>query len=115
MQDLHGLPKLRDSLSYLYVEHAVIEKADHAIELWQKEGRTLVPAATLCVLMMGPGTKITHAAVKILAENGCSMLWTGEEMTHFYAQGLGETRKASIPAFAFACIKCGLKKLSILR
>ena len=94
MQDLHGLPKLRDSLSYLYVEHAVIEQADHAIELWQKEGRTLVPAASLCVLMMGPGTKITHAAVKVLAENGCSMLWTGAEMTKFYAQGMGETRKA---------------------
>ncbi len=94
MQDLHGLPRLRDSLSYLYVEHAVIEQAGHAIELWQKEGRTLVPAASLCVLMMGPGTKITHAAVKVLADNGCSMLWTGEEMTHFYAQGLGETRKA---------------------
>jgi len=94
MQDLYGLPKLRDSLSYLYVEHAVIERADHAIELWQKDGRMLVPAASLCVLMMGPGTKISHAAVKILAENGCSMLWTGEEMTHFYAQGLGETRKA---------------------
>lgn len=94
MQDLHGLPKLRDSLSYLYVEHAVIEQAGHAIELWQKEGRTLVPAASLCVLMMGPGTKITHAAVKVLADNGCSMLWTGEEMTKFYAQGLGETRKA---------------------
>jgi len=94
MQDLHGLPKLRDSLSYLYVEHAVIEQAGHAIELWKKEGRTLVPAASLCVLMMGPGTKITHAAVKVLADNGCSMLWTGEEMTKFYAQGLGETRKA---------------------
>jgi CRISP-associated protein Cas1 len=94
MQDLYGLPKLRDSLSYLYVEHAVIEQAGHAIELWKKEGRTLVPAASLCVLMLGPGTKITHAAVKVLAENGCSMLWTGEEMTKFYAQGLGETRKA---------------------
>ncbi len=94
MQDLYGLPKLRDSLSYLYVEHAVIEQAGHAIELWKKEGRTLVPAASLCVLMMGPGTKITHAAVKVLADNGCSMLWTGEEMTKFYAQGLGETRKA---------------------
>jgi len=94
MQDLYGLPKLRDSLSYLYVEHAVIEQAGHSVELWQKEGRTLVPAASLCVLMLGPGTKITHAAVKVLAENGCSMLWTGEEMTHFYAQGLGETRKA---------------------
>jgi len=94
MQDLYGLPKLRDSLSYLYVEHAVIEQAGHAIELWKKEGRTLVPAASLCVLIMGPGTKITHAAVKVLANNGCSMLWTGEEMTKFYAQGLGETRKA---------------------
>jgi len=94
MQDLHGLPKLRDSLSYLYVEHAVIEQAGHAIELWQKDGRTLVPAASLCVLMLGPGTKITHAAVKVLADNGCTMLWTGEEMTKFYAQGLGETRKA---------------------
>jgi CRISPR-associated protein Cas1 len=94
MQDLYGLPKLRDSLSYLYVEHAVIEQAGHAIELWKKEGRTLVPAASLCVLMLGPGTKITHAAVKVLADNGCSMLWTGEEMTKFYAQGLGETRKA---------------------
>lgn len=94
MQDLYGLPKLRDSLSYLYVEHAVIEQAGHAIELWQKDGRTLVPAASLCVLMLGPGTKITHAAVKVLADNGCSMLWTGEEMTKFYAQGLGETRKA---------------------
>jgi CRISPR-associated protein Cas1 len=94
MQDLYGLPKLRDSLSYLYVEHAVIEQAGHAIELWQKEGRTLVPAASLCVLMLGPGTKISHAAVKVLADNGCSILWTGEEMTRFYAQGLGETRKA---------------------
>lgn len=94
MQDLHGLPKLRDSLSYLYVEHAVVEQAEHAIELWQKDGRTLVPAASLSVLMLGPGTKITHAAVKVLADSGCSILWTGEEMTHFYAQGLGETRKA---------------------
>ena len=94
MQDLYGLPKLRDSLSYLYVEHAVIEQAGHAIELWQKDGRTLVPAASLCVLMLGPGTKITHAAIKVLSDNGCSVLWTGEEMTRFYAQGLGETRKA---------------------
>ena len=32
MQDLHHLPKLRDSLSYLYVEHAVVNKKDQAIE-----------------------------------------------------------------------------------
>jgi len=94
MQDLHELPKLRDSVSYLYVEHAILDRKDSAVEFINKEGRTLVPVASLCVLMLGPGTSITHAAIKTLAEAGCSVLWTGEEFMRYYAQGLGETRKA---------------------
>ena len=94
MQDLHELPKLRDSLSYLYVEHAIVERKDSAVEFITKEGRVHVPTAMLCVLMLGPGTSITHAAIRILAESGCIVLWTGEEMTRFYAHGMGETRKA---------------------
>jgi len=94
MQDLHDLPKLRDSLSYLYVEHAIINRKDSALELVDQNGVIQAPAANLCVLILGPGTSITHAAVRVLAENGCSVLWTGEEMTRFYAQGMGETRKA---------------------
>lgn len=93
MQDLHELPKLRDSLSYLYVEHAMLDKKQQAIEYIRKEGRTLIPVANLSVLMLGPGTSITHAAVKTLADSGCTILWTGEDATRFYAQGLGETRK----------------------
>lgn len=93
MQDLHELPKLRDSLSYVYAEHAIIDRKDSAIELIQQSGRTHVPAAALCILMLGPGTSITHAAVKVLAESGCSIVWTGEEAIRFYAQGMGETRK----------------------
>ena len=94
MQNLHELPKLRDSLSYLYVEHAILDKKSQAIEFIQEFGRALIPVANLSVLMLGPGTSITHAAVKTLAENGCSILWTGEDATRFYAQGMGETRKA---------------------
>lgn len=93
MQDLHELPKLRDSLSYLYVEHAVIDRKDSAIETIQQDGRVLIPVAALCVLLLGPGTSITHAAVKALAENGCSVMWVGEDSTRMYAQGSGETRK----------------------
>jgi len=44
--------------------------------------------------MLGPGTSISHAAVKVLAENGVTMLWVGQDITRCYAQGLGETRKA---------------------
>jgi CRISPR-associated protein Cas1 len=93
MQDLHELPKLRDSLSYLYIEHAILDKKQQAVEYIRKDGRTLIPIANLSVLMLGPGTSITHAAVKTLAESGCTILWTGEDVTRFYAQGVGETRK----------------------
>ena len=94
MQDLHELPKLRDSLSYLYVEHAILDKKQQAIEYIKKDGRTLIPIASLSVLMLGPGTSITHAAINTLARSGCTILWTGEDATRFYAQGTGETRKA---------------------
>lgn len=94
MRDFHLLPKLRDSLTYLYIEHAVLEREDSGILVLQETGRTLVPVANLCLLMLGPGTSITHAAIRVLAENGCSVLWTGEDAQLFYAQGLGETRRA---------------------
>ena len=94
-KDLHELPKLRDSLSYLYVERCRVEQSELSIELIDKEGRTPVPVASLSVLMLGPGTTITHAAVKALADNGCTILWCGEENVRFYAAGLGETRKAT--------------------
>ncbi len=95
MQDLHQLPKLRDSLSYLYVEHAVLNKKDNAIEyIREDEGRVMIPVAALGVLMLGPGTKITHAAIGSLADNGCSVVWVGEDGTKFYAQGCGETRRS---------------------
>lgn len=93
MRDYHVLPKLRDSLSYVYVEHAIINRDEFAIEVSSEEGATPIPVAGLCALLLGPGTSITHAAISVLAEHGCSVLWVGEEGTRFYASGTGETRK----------------------
>lgn len=93
MQNLRELPKMRDSLSYVYIEHAIIDQKDQAIEYVNKEGRVMVPVADLCVLLLGPGTSITHAAIRTLSENGCSINWVGEDAMKFYAQGIGETRK----------------------
>lgn len=94
MPDFQELPKLRDSLSYLYIEHAIVDRKQNAIEYLQGDGRVMIPIAALCVLMLGPGTSISHAAVKVLAENGCTLLWVGEDTTRCYGQGLGETHKA---------------------
>jgi CRISP-associated protein Cas1 len=95
MKDLHILPKVRDSWTYLYVEHCKVEQDDKAIAIFDKAGKTPVPCAALSLLMLGPGTRITHAAIRSLADNGCLVAWTGEQGVRFYAQGMGETRSSS--------------------
>jgi CRISP-associated protein Cas1 len=104
-KDLHELPKLRDSMSYLFVEHCRIEQDEISIAVWDKEGCAQVPVAALGVLMLGPGTTITHAAVRALADNGCSIVWCGEDGIRCYAQGGGETRHA-YRLIKQACLMC---------
>lgn len=94
MRDLHLLPRIKDSWSYLYLEHCRIEQDERAIAVFDARGKVKVPCASLALLMLGPGTTVSHAAVRTLAENGCLVLWTGEDGLRFYAQGAGETRSA---------------------
>src|SRR4030042_1788035 len=92
MQNLQELPRFADKLSYLYVEHAVVDRHEKAIAVHKADGSVAVPAASLAVLLLGPGTTITHAAVKTLGDNNCQVLWCGEHGVRFYAQGLGGAR-----------------------
>ena len=93
--DLQTLPKLRDSVSYVYLEHAVIEQENSSITAYQKDGCIPIPVSSVTCLMLGPGTKITHAAIKAASDNGCMIVWCGENGMHFYASGMGETRSAA--------------------
>lgn len=93
-KDLHELPRVKDSLSYLYVEHAKIKQDAHSIAIYNKQGITPVPCASLSIIMLGPGTDITHAAIKNIVENDCMILWCGEGGVRMYAQGLGRTRSS---------------------
>lgn len=95
MKDLHILPKVRDSWSYLYVEHAHVDQEDKGVCLNDAHGRVHVPCASLSLLMLGPGTTVTHAAIATMAESGCLVAWVGEQGVRFYAQGMGETRSAA--------------------
>jgi len=94
VNDLHILPKFRDGWSYLYVEHCKIDKEDQAIAFHDKNGKVPVPCANLALLMLGPGTSVTHSAITVLADHGCLVAWCGEEGVRFYASGTGETRNS---------------------
>lgn len=93
-RDLHILPRVRDGLSFLYLEHTAIEQHDRAVAAVSVAGRVPIPCAALSIVLLGPGTTITHAAVRTLAASGCLVVWTGEQAERFYAAGSGETRSA---------------------
>jgi CRISPR-associated protein Cas1 len=95
VRDLHVLPKVSDSWSYLYVEHCRVDQEAKAIALHDEAGKIPVPCANLALLMLGPGVSITHAAITVLADHGCLVAWCGEAGVRFYALGMGETRSAA--------------------
>ena len=93
-KDFHELPRLADSISYIYAEHAIIEQSDSSIMLIRKDGKIPLPIAATTCLLLGPGTSITHAAIKAISDNGCKVVWCGEQIGRFYSSGIGETRNA---------------------
>lgn len=95
VKDLHILPRFKDGWSYLYVEHCKIEQESRSIALIDATGKVPVPCATLCLLLLGPGTSISHAAISALADNGCLVAWCGEQGVRFYAHGHGTTRHSN--------------------
>lgn len=92
--NLQELPKLKDSVTYLYMEHAIIEQDESAVVAIKKEGKIPIPISQFTCLLLGPGTTITHAAIRTMASFGCMVIWCGEAAGRFYASGLGETRSS---------------------
>ncbi len=116
LKSLRILPKVRDSWSYAYVEYCRVEQDDKSVALHNERGKIPVPCSTLNLLMLGPGTSITHAAVKTIAENGCSLAWTGEGGVRYYAQGLGETRDSRrLLKQAYLCTHSALRMAVVRR
>lgn len=89
MATLRTLPKIRDSISFLYFEHCRIEQEKKGIAVFKEKDKYVVPCASISTLMIGPGSSITHAAIKTLTENACEVQWVGEDSLRFYASGKG--------------------------
>jgi len=47
-------------------------------------------------VLLGPGTRITHAATALLADSGTAICWVGEHGVRLYASGLGPSRGAEL-------------------
>ena len=94
MKDLQYLPRFADRWSHLYLEHGTLEKDADSLTFHDKNGLTPIPIDQVTLIFLGPGTKLTHQAMKLLAENNCLICWMGEEGVRLYAHSTGGTHSA---------------------
>jgi CRISPR-associated protein Cas1 len=89
---LETLTPARERWTPLYLEHGRIEVDDASVK-WIGADRTIlrIPVATVSVLMLGPGTTVTHAAVKACADCNTPICWIGADGMRFYAVGSNPT------------------------
>ncbi|MGW1260033.1 type I-E CRISPR-associated endonuclease Cas1e [Streptomyces sp. NPDC002513] len=92
-QDLH---RLIDRVSSVYVERSHVDRDENAVVVINKQQTVRVPAAMIAVMLLGPGTRVTHAAIRLLADSGTAICWVGEQGVRMYAAGLGPSRGAGL-------------------
>ena len=85
--ELSELPRISDRVSFIYVEHAKINRIDSAITVSDYRGVVNIPVSLIGVLLLGPGTDISHRAMEILGDVGTSVIWVGERGVRHYAHG----------------------------
>lgn len=94
--ELQELPQIKERISFLYLERCLINRQDSSISITDERGTVQVPSASLGVLLLGPGTTITHRAMELIGDSGTSVLWIGEHGVRYYASGKPLTHSASL-------------------
>ncbi len=124
MRDLRILPKVRDSWTYLYVEHARINQEHAGIFVHDGRGRTHVPCASLSLLMLGAGYIRYACGHRYNGGSGVSRRLGGRTGGAILCTGTGPRRavqrtcyaryvcgpiQCSASALCAGCTRCDLK------
>ncbi len=83
-----SLPQVKDKYPFLYLERGRLEIDDSSVKWIDAECNVVpIPVATINTLLLGPGTSVTHEAIKTATSANCSISWVGEDSLLFYAAG----------------------------
>jgi CRISPR-associated protein Cas1 len=86
------LPQIKEKYPFIYLEHGRLEVDDSSIKWIDCDCSILrIPCATINAILLGPGTSITHEAVKTITSSNCLICWVGEDSLLFYAYGQSPT------------------------
>ncbi|WP_199397485.1 type I-E CRISPR-associated endonuclease Cas1e [Lawsonella clevelandensis] len=91
-----ALGRMENRISFLYIERAVVNRSGNALTITDERGTAHVPATQISVVLLGPGTKITHAAIALLGDSGTSTVWVGVNGVRYYAHGRSPARSSTM-------------------
>lgn len=86
------LAPAKDRWTPIYLEHGRLEVDDSSVK-WIGADRTVfrIPVATVSAILLGPGTTVTHAAIKACSDCNTPLCWIGEQGMRFYSFGTTPT------------------------
>ena len=113
--DLQTLPTIRERMSFLYVERCLVNRHDSEITITDTRGTVYVPAASLGVLMLGPGTNVSHRAIELIGDVGTTAIWVGEQGVRYYAHGRPLSQSSRLAVQQAELVTNNRKRLSVAR
>lgn len=83
---------IKDRLSMIFVYYGRIDVKDGAfVVINEVDGedreRKHIPVGSVACIMLEPGTRVSHAAVKLAAITGTLLIWVGEAGVRLYSAG----------------------------
>lgn len=83
-------------MTFIYLERCTLSRESNAITATSEAGTVHIPAAAVNVLLLGPGTRITHHAMMLIAQAGVTAAWVGENAVRYYAHGIPLARSTKL-------------------
>ncbi|MFO0650366.1 MAG: type I-E CRISPR-associated endonuclease Cas1e [Polyangiales bacterium] len=116
MSELMRRMPLREREPFLHLRYGTVDVQDNALVLNDVKGtRMQIPAGAIACLMLEPGITVTHAAVKLCAEEDCLLIWCGEGGVRFYAAGAPGGARADKLLFQLELAMDPKRRLKVVR
>lgn len=113
--ELQALPQIKDRMTFLYLEHCTLGRQDGAITVTDDRGIVHIPAAAITVLLLGPGTRVTHRAIELMGDSGVGIVWVGEHGVRYYAHGWPLTTRVNLLLRQAELVSNTRKHLDVVR
>lgn len=109
------LNRVDDRITFIYLERGTLSRDANAITATSEAGTVHIPAAGVNCLLLGPGTRVTHHAMMLLAQSGASAVWVGENGVRYYAHGVPLAQSTRLLEAQAAAVSHRDRRLAVAR